>query len=68
MTDDEPDNIRRLDDARARRAEGTDGVDLATIGADVADLLAGRGRHATHIREQVGRLVTCSCGLVVALR
>lgn len=68
MTADTPDNVRRLDDARSRRAEPPDGIDLATIGADVADLLAGKGRHAAHTREQVGKVITCSCRLVVTLQ
>lgn len=32
---------------------------------DMANMLMGIGRHATHTRQQAGRCVTCSCGLRV---
>jgi hypothetical protein len=37
-------------------------ADVAAAVADLADVLAGTGRHAGHERRQVGRCVHCSCG------
>jgi hypothetical protein len=29
---------------------------------DLSNILTGRGRHAAHTRQQIGRCVYCSCG------
>lgn len=40
-------------------------VTLAEQLQDMADMLTGIGRHATHDRRQVGRCAVCSCGVRV---
>lgn len=37
-------------------------ADAAAALVDLADVLAGTGKHADHERRQIGRCVVCSCG------
>jgi hypothetical protein len=67
-----PDELTAVQDraiaAAGRKRAKPSPEQMAEIAAgvqDLADMVAGKGRHADHQREQIGRCLYCSCGLRV---